>query len=311
VTRPTPNADPVSAIDDALGQVLVKLVKDPQVGDYARAYLELEFSDEPAERARQRWERLHLLCLRLPQKRAEELQLEAAGVVQQVLPGPDAATWASDSLSEAIPSLPAIDYRGPGTLHNQELSDELLTAGDGLTRQASWDLIRVAATTCWLYERDRLKEHQVSQNPGLYRKGIGDCINNLVRAQATPDGGEAEFTRVLDLDRWIRSVYPVPFPYAGSWWTGHLQRLMAAVDEHPLTDRIDRPEHLLTQSFQGLRRAKPQKVDEANSVGVSKARELVGPVGQPGCVAWVLRPGYLDKDGAYHPAWVVYVSARD
>jgi hypothetical protein len=294
---------PAHAIDVALGKVWDKLIRTYQVGEYARAYQDLEQSGELADRACQRWERLHLLSLRLSEADAMEWRQEASSAVAAVLADSGRA-MVIDGPDVPVPRLPEIGYLGSGVLDDQELPADLADAA-GRLRPESVPLARLAATTCWLYERDRLREKRSPWDPARYRQAIGDRMRNLADAQAVDDGGELEFTRVVELDQEIRSVYPVPFPQRDSWWSAHLRRLWAAVATHPHHERIQLPEHLVGQRFNALLTG--QLVEGRDSVGVSPSKEPPGPGWSHGDVAWVLRLGYADRDGEDYPALVVYV----
>ena len=301
-------ADEALLVDEALEKVWDELTHAHQISEYALAYQSPDpwylpgLPDEPVERARLRWERLHLLCLRLSAEDAAAWRRAAATAVAAVVAEPGGAPT-DDGPDVLVPSLPVIGYTGSGVLDDQDLPLDLEVAGSGLYPQ-SMPLARLATTACWLHERDLL--HWSRRNRELYRQGICDRIKNLADAQAADDG-ELEFGRVVELDEELRAVYPIPFPQPGSWWSAHLGRLWDAVAAHPHHDRIQPAAPLIGQAYYSLIGGNDRSVDMKDSEGVSPSKESPGPNWSPGQVTWVLRLGYKDEDDRGHLAAVVYL----
>jgi hypothetical protein len=301
------------AIDDALRRVWADLESNSRAGDYARACVRSGLPQDPAERARKRWEWLHLLCLRLPGQEARTWRDEAATAVAAActrrppgLAGAGSAPVPSspgEAAQPEVPGLPEIDYPGSGFLHERKLPPGLADVADRLEPRSA-GLCAFTAAALWLYEHDPLlSEHQRTRwDPDLYQTDIRYSIDNLVHAQQKRDEWN-ELTRLIGLDQKLRSVYPVPFPYPESWWDDHLGRLAVSLATHPYAERIEPPAKLIKRPFRTL--LDKGQVDPASE---QASPDIAGRAVAAGNVAWLLRLGYTAKEGAPALPLVVFVS---
>jgi len=230
--QPEPAPEPVetgepepparTSLADDLDAMWERLRDDEPTGAYARRMDEKAAGGDPVE---DRWQRIHLLCLRLPEETARAVRQEARDVAARHVEIPAGA----DEL------LPGLD--GPGGI------DGDWKGPDPEARFAA--LQPIARRLAWLAENDPAVfilhaelqydparvERPDPQEAQLYRRTIGSKMDRLADAE---QGSEAEFDALIGLDEMFRGLVPLPLPQEGSWWTRSLREVREAlIDGRP------------------------------------------------------------------------------
>jgi hypothetical protein len=295
-----------------------RLAADQETATLAADYrLADDLGRDPADLARQRWERLHLMCLRITSESAERWREEACRQISATLrenghePAPiHPAECGPVAGQPQIPSLPEIRYPGTAPLTaDGGLPEQLAKQAEGLDER--WiRLARYAAVAYWLDEHDPqlygglAGVHTTDRGltpPGTrseaYRSTLIDRVGDLA-TEHTDD--RTELSRAVSVDEAIRGLVPIPFPAPGSWWD---------VFNIGLAEMLTK--HLPGASFVPVTRVPFATVSgRVEKESPQLAPELVRKYRLAPGVVWVLRLGYPEHviPGRSKPR-VVYVSS--
>jgi hypothetical protein len=307
---------PEECVNTALRDLWERLAADRETAAFAADYrLEEDSGTDTADLARQRWERLHLMCLRVRSASAEQWRQEAYRQISAVLlknghePGEIHPTEGGpvDSQPE-IPSLTEIDYAGTAPLTaDGGLPEQLATSAERLDER--WmPLARYAAVAYWLDEHDPQLYgglaglHTAVRGltpPGTrsesYRSELIDRVDDL---SIEHSDDRTELSRAVSVDEAIRGLVPIPFPARGSWWDAFNTGLTELVTKH-----------LPSHAFVPMTRAPFTSVaTQVEKESPQLSSELVHKYHLSPGVVWVLRLGYPENIvSAQSKARVVYV----
>jgi hypothetical protein len=312
------NLPPDECVGTVLCDLWTNLAADDETAVFAAAY---RVDDDPGagqlELTRQRWERLHLMCLRFNSEWAElwrrDVYERIAGALRENGHEPGIIQLAEAGQGAAAPEIPGLREIGyPGTAPfsaEAGLPEQLAKSAEGLDER--WlPLARFAAIAYWLDEHDPqlyggLAGTHTSDRrlrpPGTrsesYRQELTARVGDLAREHA---GNSKELSRAVSVDEAIRGLVPIPFPAPGSWWTEFSHGL-----EETLTTHLS---HQLFVPMPGMMFSSMSGKVELESPVVSP--ELVREYRLPVGVVWVLRLGYSQHIiPSKSKARVVYVSS--
>jgi hypothetical protein len=305
---------PVVCVSTVLHDLWASLAADDETAVFAADYrLDDDPNADQADLARQRWERLHLVCLRIGSEMAGLWRQEAYERISAKLQenGHEPQTVAGDGGAQPeIPALPEIEYRGTAPWSTETgLPEQLAKSAEGLGER--WlPLARYAAIAYWLDGHDpqlygglavvHTTDRELSP-PGTrsesYRKELIARVGDLAREH---EGDYKELSRAVSVDEAIRGLVPIPFPVRGSWWTEFNQGLEETITKQ-LSQQIFVPD--LHIAFSSISRQVEQESPQVSRELVRKYRLSPG-------VFWLLRLGYPEHMiPKKSKARVVYVSS--
>jgi hypothetical protein len=253
------------SVAEKLGLLWQRIRKWDASAKYAAAFEKADPGAAELDQAACLWEWIHLVGLRLPMDKADQLRAmaqDAAGAEHADVAG--AGTY-------LVPPLPEVGYEGVNIGYEQPGPVE----GVAL-------MLASAQQMDWLAEHDPavMVGYEIINRGGTLMRfddGKRDMYQGLV---ATKLKREPEISELVQLDELIRGVVPVPMPSEDSWWRSRLkqseQTLTECLGEKVRVPQVGTPYKSLLD--QGLIDSQGLRISVADANGPPR-----------GNVAWVLR----------------------
>jgi hypothetical protein len=233
VDSPAPEpegTDPTVKAAEGLWLLWVELSDNQVAGPYCAAYGAPD-AGATADAVRELWQRLFLICLRLPGEQADWIRQQAEAAVADY-PG-------KEQLIPLVPQgLPTEDVAELAEL--LELAPELAARWPGLIADASW--------LAWLTWRDEgvrcahegtaPRETEPVPFEETRRARFSQHLVNRLKALAGAAAGSSDPLPVVLVDEALRGIVPIPLPQPGSWWTDCLERSKERLESPVYSDTI-------------------------------------------------------------------------